>query len=182
MTIGRIVVLLISNKMETHQTQSGIVWYIQSHTPNPNVPINPTSLFIFIHGAGQSAQTFNLLIQSLHLKNESLSFVTYDSRGHGASSTSQDDQLDLDTLSQDLHHVYECCGAGEYGQVYLVGHSMGGAVAIDGLCKGMGTNVRGLVVLDVVEGSALESLVTMKAILSQRPSSFESVEEAVEWA
>jgi protein phosphatase methylesterase 1 len=37
------------------------------------------------------------------------------------------------------------------------------------------------VVLDVVEGSAMEALPLMPGIIGQRPSSFGSVEEAIEW-
>lgn len=44
-----------------------------------------------------------------------------------------------------------------------------------------GTNLVGFAVLDVVEGSALEALGHMKSYLASRPSTFSSVEEAVDW-
>lgn len=43
-------------------------------------------------------------------------------------------------------------------------------------------NVEGLVVIDVVEGTALSSLPHMATVLRQRPASFDSKEAAVHWA
>lgn len=39
----------------------------------------------------------------------------------------------------------------------------------------------GVIVLDVVEGTALDSLSHMSSILAQRPSSFSSIQEALSW-
>lgn len=43
-------------------------------------------------------------------------------------------------------------------------------------------NLQGLVVIDVVEGTALSSLPHMVNVLRQRPSSFPSLQHAVHWA
>ena len=43
-------------------------------------------------------------------------------------------------------------------------------------------SLEGLVVIDVVEGTAIASLSHMSAILSNRPSSFPSLQVALEWA
>ncbi len=43
-------------------------------------------------------------------------------------------------------------------------------------------NVEGLVVIDVVEGTALASLPHMATVLKQRPASFTSLQAAVHWA
>ena len=40
----------------------------------------------------------------------------------------------------------------------------------------------GIVVIDVVEGSALAALPFMMGVLNQRPQSFGSVQEAIRWA
>ena len=42
--------------------------------------------------------------------------------------------------------------------------------------------LEGLVVIDVVEGTAVASLPHMSAILSNRPPSFPSLQVALEWA
>jgi len=39
----------------------------------------------------------------------------------------------------------------------------------------------GLIVIDVVEGTALESLVHMQTVLMGRPASFKSEAEAIKW-
>ncbi|KAG1736317.1 hypothetical protein EDB19DRAFT_1721478 [Suillus lakei] len=67
--------------------------------------------------------------------------------------------------------------------VLLVGHSMGGSVCVRAcpILQQRKYNVAGVAVLDVVEGTAVEALPHMHAILNSRPDGFDSVEEAVEW-
>ena len=67
----------------------------------------------------------------------------------------------------------------------IVGHSLGGALAVhaaEKIFEGQEFSVMALVVIDVVEGSAMESLSTMHAVLKQRPKSFPSLTRAIEWA
>lgn len=62
---------------------------------------------------------------------------------------------------------------------------MGGAIATRASlqdCAQLLQNLSGLVVIDVVEGTALEALSGMQAILRSRPCSFASLEKAIEWA
>ncbi|CDW53684.1 protein phosphatase methylesterase 1 [Trichuris trichiura] len=66
--------------------------------------------------------------------------------------------------------------------IVLVGHSMGGAVAIEVARSKKLESLAGLVVIDVVEGSAIRSLGAMKGVLRSRPSSFASMEKAIEWS
>lgn len=63
--------------------------------------------------------------------------------------------------------------------VILIGHSMGGAVAVE--TARVLPGVVALCVIDVVEGTALESLSSMQSVLRSRPSSFKSVENAIQW-
>ncbi|KAG2439223.1 hypothetical protein HXX76_004585 [Chlamydomonas incerta] len=64
----------------------------------------------------------------------------------------------------------------------LVGHSMGGGLAVwAGAAKRI-KRLEGVVVVDVVEGTALAALPHMMNVLAGRPSSFPSLEEAVTWA
>ena len=65
--------------------------------------------------------------------------------------------------------------------VILVGHSMGGAVAAHVVASRKCPFVCALAVLDVVEGTALSSLMFMKGILGKRPRAFRSVDEAITW-
>ena len=63
----------------------------------------------------------------------------------------------------------------------LVGHSMGGAIAIRVAASGLLKTLVGMVVIDVVEGTALAALSHMQAVLSNRPDTFASEDEAVQW-
>ncbi|KAH7908901.1 Alpha/beta hydrolase family-domain-containing protein [Hygrophoropsis aurantiaca] len=65
----------------------------------------------------------------------------------------------------------------------LIGHSMGGSVIVRACphLQNAGYTLAGVVVLDVVEGSAIDALPHMHALLNTRPDGFDSIEEAVEW-
>ena len=96
--------------------------------------------------------------------------LAIDLRGHGETEV-EGDEADLSgsTLVEDVKAVVEKVQQDKWGScdqsgVVLVGHSMGGALAarlaeagIDGLA--------GLVVVDVVEGTALDALAGMQAVL-----------------
>lgn len=66
-------------------------------------------------------------------------------------------------------------------RIVLVGHSMGGAIAIHLAGQNLIPSLIALVVIDVVEGTAMDSLKIMQSFLRGRPSGFKSIEHAVEW-
>ncbi|KAH7289968.1 hypothetical protein KP509_30G026200 [Ceratopteris richardii] len=108
--------------------------------------------------------------------------VAMDLRGHGDSETSNDVDLSIETLSNDVFNVIDELYGSSTPALVLVGHSMGGAVAVHCAAKKRLHTLTGLIVLDVVEGTALASLAFMQSFLSSRPSSFPSVEKAIEWS
>lgn len=63
--------------------------------------------------------------------------------------------------------------------VVLIGHSMGGAIAVE--CSQLIPTTVGLCVIDVVEGTALDALSSMQSILRGRPSHFKSIQHAIQW-
>lgn len=63
--------------------------------------------------------------------------------------------------------------------VVLIGHSMGGAVAVR--AAPLIPNLLGLAVIDVVEGTAMEALTSMQSFLRSRPLTFHSIAQAIEW-
>jgi len=67
-------------------------------------------------------------------------------------------------------------------KVVLIGHSMGGAIAVKATCSEKIENQIGLVVLDVVEGTAMSALASMRSVLAKRPKSFESISDAIKWS
>ena len=69
--------------------------------------------------------------------------------------------------------------------IIIVGHSLGGSLAVHTAQKMYDQeefNVVAVTVIDVVEGSAIESLSSMHSILKQRPTSFPTLARAIEWS
>jgi protein phosphatase methylesterase 1 len=59
---------------------------------------------------------------------------------------------------------------------------MGGALAVHAALTGTIDGLIGLVVVDVVEGTAMDALSSMQNFLRGRPKHFPSIENAVEWS
>lgn len=72
--------------------------------------------------------------------------------------------------------------SGDAHRAVVVGHSMGGALAVHIAKTGAIPALAGLVVIDVVEGTALEALSSMNALLAGRPKAFRSLAHAIEWS
>ncbi|KAI9295043.1 protein phosphatase methylesterase [Neoconidiobolus thromboides FSU 785] len=141
--------------------------------------------FICHHGAGHSALSFALMAKALHdMLKGACTVLSYDARGHGSTKTNEPGNLSLNQLRKDLENIIE--KSVPSGEIILVGHSMGGAVAASAASvnKGQikGKSIAGLVVIDVVEGTALAALSSMSMILDSRPKSFKSIEEGIKWS
>lgn len=116
--------------------------------------------------------------------------MSVEARNHGsivfdaAGGLSYD--YSLDALADDLYAMI-CLTQGKLQwqslpNVVLIGHSLGGAVVTKLACRAsLGQKLIGYAVIDVVEGSAMDALKSMKAYLASRPTSFASVEEAIDW-
>ncbi len=101
--------------------------------------------------------------------------------GVGATVTNNDHDLSADTLTNDVVALLDALYSGSSTRIVLVGHSMGGAIAAKAAASGRIKNLAGLVVVDVVEGTALLALSHMHSILENRPQSFDSLESAIQW-
>jgi len=64
--------------------------------------------------------------------------------------------------------------------LYLI-ISMGGAIAVHAAATEQLPTLAGLIVIDVVEGTAMEALASMQSFLRSRPKHFPSLEQAIEW-
>lgn len=131
--------------------------------------------------------------------------IAYDIRHHGqtkirdAPSNAKPD-YSLEALSSDflevVKRVYErnnwiadeavetvgSAGTTEVPPLLLVGHSLGGSVITTAASTGrFPAHIIGAVLLDIVEGSAVEALESMNMILNSRPKSFETLEKGIEW-
>lgn len=109
--------------------------------------------------------------------------LAIDFRGHGDSITDDDDDLSAETMAMDIGNVlrrlYEDSPAPP--RFLLLGHSMGGAIAVHIAHMHLVPTLLGIVVIDVVEGTALESLQSMQSFLRSRPNYFKSIPTAIEW-
>lgn len=59
---------------------------------------------------------------------------------------------------------------------------MGGAICVHIASQELIPSLIGCVVIDVVEGSALEALSSMQSFLRSRPQFFKSIQQAIEWS
>lgn len=59
---------------------------------------------------------------------------------------------------------------------------MGGAICVHIASQESIPSLIGCVVIDVVEGSALEALSSMQSFLRSRPQFFKSIQQAIEWS
>ena len=142
-------------------------------------PDGSPAVIFCIHGAGLSAMSWGLCAKEMGSK---VPVTTFDMRGHGETVTDDDSDLSTETLTNDIIEILTTLYTP--GQkVLLVGHSLGGALAIRVAAQHeqMHIEIIGCVVVDVVEGTALESLRHMKGILARKPDTFYSVSEAINW-
>uniref|UniRef100_A0A7N0RBL7 Protein phosphatase methylesterase 1 n=1 Tax=Kalanchoe fedtschenkoi TaxID=63787 RepID=A0A7N0RBL7_KALFE len=130
-----------------------------------------------LHGGGYSGLSFAL--SSSKIKDKAR-VVAMDLRGHGKSLTENELDLSIDTLCSDVISVIKAMYGDSPPAIVLVGHSMGGSVAVHVAAKKVISSLAGLVVVDVVEGTAMASLIHMQKILSNRVQFFPSIERAIE--
>ena len=107
--------------------------------------------------------------------------LAIDLRGHGNSKTQNEDNLSAETQADDVVSVIKQVFGSDPPQIILIGHSMGGAVAVHTAASDQLPTLAGVIVIDVVEGTAMEALASMQNFLRSRPKHFPSLEQAIEW-
>lgn len=140
------------------------------------------------HGGGSSGLSFAVVASEIKKRLPAAGILALDCRGHGSTVVPGDAALDLrlETLSTDLFNVIQLTKSEMkwpgMPPIVLVGHSLGGAVVTDLAKTGrLGASVLGYVVLDVVEGSAIDALQSMHTYLSTRPSGFATLQAGIDW-
>uniref|UniRef100_A0A8B9KQZ2 protein phosphatase methylesterase-1 n=1 Tax=Astyanax mexicanus TaxID=7994 RepID=A0A8B9KQZ2_ASTMX len=138
-------------------------------------------LLVLLHGGGHSALSWAVFTAAM-TSRVTCRVLAMDLRGHGVTQVRHADDLSTQTMSRDVANVVRAT----YGEVpppiVLVGHSMGGAIAVHAASGSLLPSVVGLVVIDVVEGSAMDVLHSMQNFLKGRPRSFKSIDHAIEWS
>lgn len=168
-------------------------------TPPSDLKKGP--LFICLHGAGSSGMSFGRFAKAVKTTAPEAGVLAIDFRGHGSlvaapsatapsinTVTATTTDYSLDALTADIRDILDALLSHlswpSLPPSVLIGHSLGGAVATRLLSTrdpAPRREIMGLMVLDVVEGSAIEALAHMKTYLRSRPESFASVDEAVQW-
>lgn len=141
-------------------------------------------MFFCIHGAGLSALSFATLAREI---KQFGTLLAYDLKGHGFSKKQNiGDDYSIETLcSEAIETLKELLQRFPDKNVVIVGHSLGGSIGCritDSL-----TNIEkldrvvGCIVIDVVEGTAIEALPFMNQIIADRPKHFDSLDSAIKW-
>lgn len=155
-------------------------------------PAGPKSpLLVLHHGAGSCGLSFALFAKDIKRIIPETGILCLEAREHGSvvydtATGDVNTDMSIDTLSNDMVTMIRLAqqklGWQELPQMLLVGHSLGGAIVTNTAKLGaLGNQVLGFVVLDVVEGSAMEALKHMQSYLATRPSVFSSLNDAVDW-
>ena len=139
-----------------------------------------------LHGAGHSALSFSLLSEL----SKNYRLISYDFRGHGNNISEPIDDLQMSTLILDTEKVLiKINEIFPKDNIVILGHSLGGAVAVKTCChifktefnKDLYDKIQGIIVVDVIEGSAMEALPFMRNVIEKRQNEFNSINEAINY-
>ena len=115
---------------------------------------------VFIHGSALRTDVWHYQLDGIGDHR----LVFYDLRGHGLSQPKGERRYNIATLVDDLLTVIEDAGLEE---VVLVGHSVGGMIALD-LCSSradlLGTTIKGVVCVNTTHRPAYETVTGGAAI------------------
>ena len=144
---------------------------------------NVGPLLVFLHGGGYSGLTWSLLNEEI-TRLVNCQTLAIDLRGHGCSQTEDEIDLSAQTMAKDISSIVKkhVESLQTLPEVVLIGHSMGGALAVHTALEGEIDALIGLIVIDVVEGTAMDALSSMQSFLRGRPKTFHSIEYAIEWS
>ncbi|XP_058450219.1 protein phosphatase methylesterase 1 [Malaya genurostris] len=159
--------------VETKQGKFRVYLSKQTDVPGP--------LLVLLHGGGFSALSWAHFSMEI-TKIIHCQCLAIDIRGHGDTYTSNEDDLSAETLAQDIGDVLQNIYGESSPPIILIGHSMGGAICVHVAYLNIVSALIGIVVIDVVEGTALEALASMQSFLRSRPNTFRSIQHAVEWS
>lgn len=157
---------------ETEQGEKFKTYYKPADTSGGTV-------LVCLHGAGSSSMTFANLVG--HIKDDSLGIFLFDLRGHGDSKTGQID-FSMNTMVNDVKFIVtKFISKYNPSALFLLGHSLGGSIFAQYVNTHPDDIIKGLILLDIVEEAAVQSLNAMPKFIERRPRSFDSVSGAILW-
>lgn len=135
-------------------------------------------LLLFLHGAGYGGLSWGLL--SRELKGQSI--IALDMRFHGESGGGRVENWDISILAEDIDLFISAIYLDPFCMppILLVGHSMGGAIMNELVDRYDRTQYKMMVMIDIVEGTAIESIPMIYEMVKQRPDGFASIGAAIE--
>ena len=148
--------------------------------------ISKGPILFCLHGAGHSALSFSLLAS---LSNN-YRVISYDFRAHGFNISQPEQDLSMATLVSDTEKVLlKINELFPKENIIVLGHSLGGAVAVKTCVNIFKTEfnqdlykkIQGLIVIDVIEGSALEALPYMKSVIENKQKEFNNINDAISY-
>uniref|UniRef100_A0A3P8S8E6 Protein phosphatase methylesterase 1 n=1 Tax=Amphiprion percula TaxID=161767 RepID=A0A3P8S8E6_AMPPE len=126
-------------------------------------------VLLLLHGGGHSALSWAVFTVSVII-------ITSDTK------VKNPEDLSADTMAKDIGKVVEALYGENPPPIMIIGHSMGGAIAVHTAAANHIPSLLGLCVIDVVEGTAMDALNSMQNFLRSRPKTFKSLENAIEWS
>ena len=108
-------------------------------------------VLFFLHGGGFSGLSWAVLSKAVTDLVQCQWRAIY-IRGHGETKTTDENDLRIETITNDICQIlYHLYSEDNKPPIFLVGHSMGGALAVH-VAKECPTMIDALCVIDVVEG------------------------------
>uniref|UniRef100_A0A3P9JXQ8 Protein phosphatase methylesterase 1 n=1 Tax=Oryzias latipes TaxID=8090 RepID=A0A3P9JXQ8_ORYLA len=138
-------------------------------------------VLLLLHGGGHSALSW-AVFTSVISNMITCRVVAMDLRAHGDTKVKNPEDLSADTMAKDVGKVVEVLYGENPPPILIIGHSMGGAIAVHTATANYVPSLLGLCVIDVVEGTAMDALNSMQNFLRSRPKTFKSLENAIEWS
>jgi pimeloyl-ACP methyl ester carboxylesterase len=129
---------------------------------------------VLLHGITGHARVWDHLASRLQPGHRVLAL---DQRGHGDSDPAPDDDYGVGTMADD---VAAFAGSLRLDRFALVGHSMGGRIAIK-YAADHGARLDRLVIIDIGPEIVLSGLMRVRDMMAQAPERIESEEWAVEY-
>eukprot|EP00127_Corallochytrium_limacisporum_P006251 Clim_evm10s223 gene=Clim_evmTU10s223 len=198
-------------QLTLHGNDKFTVYYKDPINSSGVSPQRKPPRFFLVHGGGHSALGWSVLVKELQRCLPDGEFVAADLRGHGTTQCEDEEDLSRDHLVDDLEEILgltypptqeELDHKREEEErrqrkempkpsnfvaqpIIAIGHSMGGGLVAELAARDQDPSKRRLaavILLDVVEGTALESLSKMGQFVRSRPPRFRTVEDAVAWA
>ncbi|CAO3571860.1 unnamed protein product [Mortierella alpina] len=152
-----------------------------------NSHLTDVPLIVLHHGAGFCARSFATTARALkNLLGDQARLLSFDVRGHGETTSSDQNNLHVERLAKDLQNLLlTLYGPGSGGQepmpeLFLVGHSMGGGVVTEFAAQEMLPGISAVAVLDMAEMNLDMAMTNIKAWCTTRPKAFDSLDQVVQ--